>query len=140
MTSVVASRGAGAPRARGAPRENMLFSLARAHVCYVRRPHVPARPQSRLSTEYGILYRGTHAEHARLTSHDIIRGDMVIFINAKNTQTTAWRVLTEPTEHTCKALASVEAKALHELVAGMVNFKCRNQLQTATRRKVTMLL
>ena len=41
-----------------------------------------------------------------------LRGDMVIFINAKNTQTTAWRVLTEPTEHTCKALASVEAPTL----------------------------
>ena len=37
---------------------------------------------------------------------------MVIFKNAKNTQTTAWRVLTEPTEHTCKALASVEAPTL----------------------------
>ena len=37
---------------------------------------------------------------------------MVFFINAKNTQTTAWRVLTEPTEHTCKALASVEAPTL----------------------------
>ena len=41
-----------------------------------------------------------------------VRGDMVFFINAKNTQTTAWRVLTEPTEHTCKALASVEAPTL----------------------------
>ena len=41
-----------------------------------------------------------------------VRGDMVIFKNAKNTQTTAWRVLTEPTEHTCKALASVEAPTL----------------------------
>ena len=37
---------------------------------------------------------------------------MVIFINAKNTQTTAWRVLTGPTEHTCKGLASVEAPTL----------------------------
>ena len=42
----------------------------------------------------------------------MVRGDMVFFINAKNTQTTAWRVLTEPTEHTCKALASVEAPTL----------------------------
>ena len=41
-----------------------------------------------------------------------VRGDMVIFKNAKNTQTTAWRVLTEPTEDTCKALASVEAPTL----------------------------
>ena len=35
---------------------------------------------------------------------------MVIFANPRNTETTAWRVLTGPTEHTCKGLGPVEAR------------------------------
>ena len=38
-----------------------------------------------------------------------LRGVMAIFVNAKNTQTTALRVRTGLTEHTCKGLGPVEA-------------------------------
>ena len=39
----------------------------------------------------------------------VVRGVMAIFVNAKNTQTTALRVRTGLTEHTCKGLGPVEA-------------------------------
>ena len=38
-----------------------------------------------------------------------LRGVMAILVNAKNTQTTALRVRTGLTEHTCKGLGPVEA-------------------------------
>ena len=38
-----------------------------------------------------------------------VRGVMAILVSAKNTQTTALRVRTGLTEHTCKGLGSVEA-------------------------------
>ena len=70
---------------------------------------------SSLFVSHSCLVSRTHTTaHARAAVHRTltVRGDMVIFKNAKNTQTTAWRVLTEPTEDTCKALASVEAPTL----------------------------
>ena len=39
----------------------------------------------------------------------LIRGVMAILVNAKNAQTTALRVRTGLTEHTCKGLGPVEA-------------------------------
>ena len=54
---------------------------------------------------------GQQAPAAQLTGAQApaVRGVMAIFVNAKNTQTTALRVRTGLTEHTCKCLGPVEA-------------------------------
>ena len=65
-----------------------------------------------LSVISGKPGRGRDTQNCVYTRPMLRGGIWCFFTNAKNTQTTAWRVLTEPTEHTCKALASVEAPTL----------------------------
>lgn len=61
-----------------------------------------------LSTGKGCCTINTRGRLDCATSF-VVRGVMAIFVNAKNTQTTALRVRTGLTEHTCKGLGPVEA-------------------------------
>ena len=76
----------------------------------------PPEPRSQ-AAEHGLVRVVVAALAASLTSQHgprprsvlFLRGVMAILVSAKNTQTTALRVRTGLTEHTCKGLGPVEA-------------------------------